>query len=1204
MPEFCHLHVHSQYSLLDGQATIDDMVKKAKADGMKAMALTDHGNMFGAFEFYEAAKKVGIQPVLGCEFYVVEEMTRREFLGGTRDHRHHQLILAKNAEGYRNLSKLCSLGYIDGFYQKYPRIDKKLIRKYSGGLVATTCCIGAEVPQAILHKGIEEAEKLFLEWREIFGDDYFIELQRHNLQNIDGTGMSQEDVNQILIGWGKKYNIPIIATNDSHYVERDDWQAHDTLLCINTGEYKATPVGDGKGFRFGFANDQFYFKSTQEMSELFHDLPEAIDNTMLVLDRIDTPNLKSDLLMPSFTLPPGFNSQPDYLRHLTWEGAKKKYGEISSETAERIEFELNTIIDNKFEGYFLIVQDFTTAAREMGVWVGPGRGSAAGSVVAYCLGITNVDPVKYDLLFERFLNPERVSMPDIDIDFDDQGRDRVLRYVADKYGQRQIAQIVTYGTMAAKSSIRDVGRVLQLTPKETDRLSKMVPNNLNLEEIFNKDLKEIEAKHENIKPEELHNVKLLKELRKGSDLVAETLKTAEQLEGSVRSTGVHACGVIIAPDDLTNYIPCATSKESPYYLAQFDVNLIEKAGLLKMDFLGLRTLSIIKDAIRIIQKRHGILIDPDEIPLDDAKTYELYQRGETNGTFQFESAGMQKYLKDLKPSQFGDLIAMNALYRPGPLKYIPEFIKRKLGQSPIQYDLPIQEELLRETYGITVYQEQVMLLSQRLAGFSKGKADELRKAMGKKKKEIIDALKPEFLDGCEKNGHDRKICEKIWSDWEEFASYAFNKSHSTCYSVVAFQTAYLKANYPAEYMAAVLANNMGDIKKVSFFMDECRRMGLNVLGPDLNESQIEFSVNDKGQVRFGLGAIKGVGEAALEEIIEERQKNGPYLNIFDLTSRINLRSVNKKTLEAMAMGGCFDFDSRYHRRQYQEADTKGKTGIEMAVEYGVRLQQEKLSGQTSLFGGDNTFNSQEPRMPAVEKYSLLEELKHECNVVGVYISKHPMDMFRFEAELLSSVDLADLEGFAETIGYEFSAVGIVTNKLDLLTKKGEPWCRFTLEDYSGSYEFRLFSKDYIKFKALIDKDYFLNVRGVIKKGFGEPPQPRMEILHIQHLSHAHTGFVKSLELEVSQENVNEKLISVIKSALEDYPGNTPIQLNISDREAQQRVQLASEYGVKVCPELKEFLDSMMETKTNDAPAVDDSDAGGSDLKFKYRFLKN
>jgi DNA polymerase III subunit alpha len=1203
MPQFCHLHVHSQYSLLDGAAGIDDMVKKAKGDGMRAMALTDHGNMFGAFQFYKAAEQIGIQPILGCEFYVVEDMYKRSFTMGSRDVRFHQLLLAKNEEGYRNLSRLCSMGYIDGMYGKYPRVDRNLIRNHSAGLIATTCCIGAEVPQAILHKGEEEAERIFLEWREIFGDDYIIELQRHQLRNIDGTGMSQEDVNQVLLKWARKYNVPVIATNDSHYVEREDYQAHDTLLCINTGEFKSKPIGEGKDFRFGFANDEFYFKTQDEMSALFSDLPEAVENTVMLLDRIETPKLKRDLLMPNYILPEGFSNQADYLRHITFEGARKRYGNmLPAEVVERIEFELNTIIENQFEGYFLIVQDFTTAAREMDVWVGPGRGSAAGSVVAYCLGIINVDPVKYDLLFERFLNPERVSMPDIDIDFEDAGRDKVLEYVAKKYGERQIAQIITYGTMAAKSSIRDVGRVLQLTPKETDKLSKMVPNGLSLDEIFTKNIKQIEEKHENLRPEEVENVRQLQDLYKGTDLTAETLKTAQQLEGSVRNTGVHACGVIIAPDDLTQYIPVATSKESPYYLAQFDVNLIEESGLLKMDFLGLRTLTILKDALKLIHERHGISIDLDTLPLDDKKTFELFQRGETNGTFQFESPGMQKYLKELKPTRLEDLIAMNALYRPGPMKYIPEFIQRKHGKKKITYDLPAQEELLRETYGITVYQEQVMLLSQRLAGFSKGKADELRKAMGKKKREVIDKLKPEFMEGCSKNNHDLTQCEKIWTDWEEFASYAFNKSHSTCYAVLAYQTAYLKAHYPAEYMAAVLANNMGDIKKVTFFMDECRRMGLKVLGPDINESRIQFRVNAKGEIRFGLGAIKGVGEAALEQLITEREAHGPYENIFDLTARINLKAVNRKTLEALALAGCFDFDNRYHRRQYVEGDAKGKSGIEMAIEHGNRVQQEKLSGQTSLFGGDTQFTSAEPKMPTVEKYTLLEELKKECEVVGVYISNHPMDMYRFEWELLRTVDLADLASNAETDNYEFAVVGIVSSRQELLTKRGEPFGKFVLEDYTGQHEFTLFSKDYLRFKALLEKDYFIYLRGNCKRFAAGPDSiVRMNITSIQHITQTNAVFVKSLELDVQQQNVNDNLIDMLRTALQEYPGNTPINLNIVDREEQQRVQLSSSSGVKICAELKAYLDSLLQAP---AEITSEEDTNEQELKFRYWFSRN
>ncbi len=788
MPVFSHLHVHTQYSLLDGAASIKSLVKKAKADGMPALAITDHGNMFGAFEFYQAVTKEGLLPVIGCEFYVVEDRFQKSFTQGAKDKRFHQLLLAKNQQGYANLSKLCSLGYLEGLYSKYPRVDRALIEQYSEGLIATTCCIGAQVPQAILWKGEEEAERIFCEWHKIFGEDYYIELQRHGLENLDGTGISQEDINQTLIKWGRKYNVPIIATNDSHYTDKKDANAHDILLCINTGEFQSTPKANneegGKGYRFAFPNDEFFFKTQAEMEALFADIPEALDNTNRLIDSIDPPKLSRDIVLPNYALPTGFDDQNVFLKHLAYEGCKKRYGgAIPTPVQERLDFELNTITHSGFAGYFLIVQDFTTAAREMDVWVGPGRGSAAGSLVAYCLGITNVDPVKYDLLFERFLNPERVSMPDVDIDFDDVGRDRVIQYVAKKYGERRIAQIITYGTMAAKSAIRDVGRVLQYPLQNTDRLAKMVVGNLNLQTLLHVDPDEL-AKDDskNLKPEEIDSIREIQKIYNGNDDASKVLKDAEKLEGSVRNTGVHACGIIIAPQDIDELVPVALSKESQWIQVQYDVNQIEKAGLLKMDFLGLSTLTIMKDAIHLIKETVGDVIDLDTIPLDDEKTYELFQRGETNGVFQFESPGMQKYMRELKPTHFGDLIAMNALYRPGPLKYIPDFIDRKHGRKPVVFDLPEMEDYLRETYGITVYQEQVMLLSQKLAGFSKGKADELRKAMGKKNKDIIDKLKGDFMSGALEKGFPEKVLEKIYSDWEEFAQYAFNKSHSTCYA--------------------------------------------------------------------------------------------------------------------------------------------------------------------------------------------------------------------------------------------------------------------------------------------------------------------------------------------------------------------------------------------------------------------------------------
>ncbi|HFC01255.1 MAG TPA: DNA polymerase III subunit alpha, partial [Phaeodactylibacter sp.] len=857
MSDFVHLHCHTQYSLLDGASSIEGMMDKAAADGQKGVALTDHGNMFGAFKFVAEAQKRNLKPMIGCEFYLVEDRHKKSFLRGKgeKDVRYHQLLLAKNRKGYENLCKLCSLGYMEGLYGKYPRIDKELLEKYSEGIIATSCCLGAELPQTILRGNEEKAEKLLKWWLELFGEDYYIELQRHRgLENIDGLGVSQEDINQTLIQLAKKYNVKTICTNDSHYVEEEDWTPHDILLCINT----ASSVTSDQ--RFKFPSSDFYFKNQNQMQLLFKDIPESADNTMEIYDKIETLELARDVLLPNFPIPEGFKDQDDFLRHLTYQGAKKRYGDITPAIKERLDFELGVISQSGYPGYFLIVQDFTTTARQMGVSVGPGRGSAAGSAVAYCVGITNVDPIKYDLLFERFLNPERVSMPDIDIDFDDVGRQKVIDYVIDKYGRNQVAQIITYGTMAAKSSIRDVGRVLDVPLSEVDKVAKTFPLQLGatLKDVLAEGdiAPKLKAKMNSEDVEKAYQFRKLAEL---PNHIGEMLQTAKKLEGSIRNTGIHACGVVITPDEITNYIPVTVAKDSDMLVSQFDNSVAEDAGLLKMDFLGLKTLSIIKDAIQMIKDNKDLDIDPDEIPLDDELTYKLFQRGDTIGVFQYESDGMQKYLKDLMPTEFEDLIAMNALYRPGPLAYIPSFVNRKHGKEKITYDLPAMEEYLKETRGITVYQEQVMLLSQKLANFTKGEADMLRKAMGKKKKKLIDQMWPKFLEGCTKNGHPEDIVKKVWTDWEAFASYAFNKSHSTCYALIAFQTAYLKAHHPSEFMAAVLTHNKKDISKLNFFLRECKRMGLEVLGPDVNESAPDFSVNKKAQIRFGLTALKGVG---------------------------------------------------------------------------------------------------------------------------------------------------------------------------------------------------------------------------------------------------------------------------------------------------------------------------------------------------------
>ena len=912
--KFSHLHVHTQYSLLDGAAPIGSLYKKAIADGMPALAISDHGNMYGVFQFVaEAYKHVDengkpkVKPVVGCEFYLVEDRHQKTFTKDRKDKRFHQILLAKNEQGYKNLTKLTSLGFIEGLYGKYPRIDKELILQYHEGLIATTCCLGASVPQAILRNGETAAETEFKWWLDLFGEDFYVELQRHEIPD-------QEKVNAVLIKFAAKYNVPIIASNDSHYVNQEDFNAHDILLCINTGEKQSTPAYRGdfsdddvnmKNMRFAFANDQFYFKTTQEMSTLFADIPQAIDNTNAIVDKIELLDLKRSILLPNFPIPDNFKihntdqhtekgdliladslNQWEYLKCLTFEGAQQRYGSLSPEVQERIDFELFTIKTMGFAGYFLIVSDFIKAGRDTGVFIGPGRGSAAGSVVAYCIGITNIDPIKYNLLFERFLNPDRKSMPDIDTDFDDEGRQKVIDYVVQKYGKNQVAQIITYGTMAAKMSIKDVARVMDLPLPESNALTKLVPEKpgISLKRVLHAPLQQSKEgeksllEKEALSTDDLENVKRIREIYNGNDLQSRVLHEAEILEGSVRNTGIHAAGIIIAPQDLTDLLPVSTAKDSDLWVTQIEGSVIEEAGVIKMDFLGLKTLTIIKNALQLIKLNYGLDIVIDDIPLDDKITYELYQKGETNGTFQFESAGMQKYLRELKPDRFDDLIAMNALYRPGPIAYIPNFIDRKHGREEVIYDLPEMEEYLKDTYGITVYQEQVMLLSQKIGGFSKGDADVLRKAMGKKQKSTLDKMKKQFLEGAVQKGHPEETLEKIWTDWEAFAQYAFNKSHSTCYAFVAYQTAYLKAHYPSEYMAAVL-NNAGSLEKITFFMEECKRMGIMVLGPDINESLKGFAVNKNKEIRFGLGGLKGVGEAAVESIIEERNAKGVFDSI-------------------------------------------------------------------------------------------------------------------------------------------------------------------------------------------------------------------------------------------------------------------------------------------------------------------------------------
>jgi len=1175
--KFSHLHNHTQFSLLDGASNVSRLFEKAAKDEMPAMAITDHGNMFGVFEFVSEAwknkKVVGttpegkeitepvVKPVIGCEFYVVDNRHKRQFSREEKDQRFHQLLLAKDETGYKNLVKLCSLGFIEGLYGKYPRIDKELILQYHEGLIATTCCLGASVPRTILKKGEEAGEAEFKWWLDVFGEDYYVEFQRHEIPE-------QIKVNDVLVKFARKYNVPIIASNDSHYVDREDANAHDILLCINTGEKQSTPSAKEfadddeqrpKDTRFAFYNDQFYFKNTNEMSALFADLPEAIDNTNLIVDKIKPMKLEREILLPHFKVPAEFHDDQDaYLEHLTWTGAKERYKELTPEAEERLRFELFTIKTMGFAGYFLIVSDFIKAGRDLGVFVGPGRGSAAGSAVAYCIGITNIDPIKYNLLFERFLNPERKSMPDIDTDFDDVGRQKVIDYVVNKYGKNQVAHIITYGTMAAKMSIKDVARVLDLPLQDSNALAKLVPERpgISLKRVLHAPLKgdkSLEEK-EGLGSEELEQVNAIRELYNNANRPeSRVLHEAEKLEGSVRNTGIHAAGIIIAPKDLSELIPVATNKDVELLITQFEGNIIENAGVIKMDFLGLKTLTIIKDALALIRRNYGVEIDIDSIPLDDLKTYELYQRGETNGTFQFESPGMQKYLRELKPDKFADLIAMNALYRPGPLEYIPNFIKRKHGEEAIAYDLPEMEEYLADTYGITVYQEQVMLLSQKLAGFSKGDADVLRKAMGKKQKAVLDKMKSQFVEGAKAKGHPEDKLNKIWTDWEAFAQYAFNKSHSTCYAFVAYQTAYLKAHYPSEYMAAVL-NNQGNIDKIKFYMEECQRMGLQVLGPDVNESLKGFSVNKEGLVRFGLNAIKGVGEAAVEDVIKEREESGPYISVFDFIQRVNQRTVNKRTLENLVLAGALDCFKDMHRAQYFFAPpTDPKTGLERLVAFGNQFQASAVVATNSLFGETAMPDVKPPVIPLCEPWTLPELLDREKEVIGIYLSAHPLDGFKFEMQHYSFLPLSELENNkSRTV----RIAGFVTDAAHMTTKKGAKFGKLVLNDYSGNQEIALWQEDYVKYQQFVDNGQKLMIQGVFQQNEWRGSW-EFKVQQVMLLENVRKALTKRVHIRIPLHKLDDQLVTFLLNSAKTNPGNTEINIHVVDETMMETIKLKS-----------------------------------------------
>lgn len=1207
--KYSHLHTHTQYSLLDGQASIGSLYKKAIRDGMPALAITDHGNMFGAFEFVSEAYKhknedgsLKVKPIVGCEFYVVEDRTRRTFTKDQKDERFHQILLAKNKAGYQNLIKLTSAGYMEGMYGKYPRIDKGLIDKHKEGLIATTCCLGAYVPQTIMQHGEQKAEKEFKWWLERFGEDYYVELQRHGLKE-------QDQVNEVLLKFAKKYNVKVIASNDSHYTDKEDYDAHDILLCINTGEKKATPGYDDfvnddvqlKNRRFKFPNDQFYFKSTQEMTTLFSDRPDAIDNTNEIVSKVEVLNLKKDILLPNFPVPLEFQvhadstlNQWEYLKHLTDEGARKRYIDLTPEIQERLDFELFTIKTMGFAGYFLIVSDFIRAGRELGVFIGPGRGSAAGSVVAYCIGITNIDPIKYNLLFERFLNPDRKSMPDIDTDFDDSGRQKVIDYVVQKYGRNQVAQIVTYGTMAAKMSIKDVARVMDLPLAEANALAKLVPEKPGIElrrvlhaPLTEKDGEKSLTEKEGLIPDDLENVKKIRQVYNGNDLHAKVLHEAERLEGSVRNTGLHAAGIIIAPDDLMNIIPVCTAKDSDLLVTQIEGSIIEEAGVIKMDFLGLKTLTILRDALTLIKENHGVEIDLDTIPLDDPDTFSLYQRADTIGTFQFESPGMQKYLRELKPDRFDDLIAMNALYRPGPLEYIPNFIARKHGTEAIVYDLPEMEEFLKDTYGITVYQEQVMLLSQRLAGFTKGDADVLRKAMGKKQKSVLDKMKGQFLKGAAEKGHPTDKLEKIWTDWEAFAQYAFNKSHSTCYAFVAYQTAFLKSHYPSEYMAAVL-NNAGSIEKITFFMEECKRMGLKVLGPDINESKAGFAVNKKGEVRFGLSGLKGVGEAAIDSVLEERAKNGPYTDVWDLIKRINQRAVNKKSLECLVKGGAFDCFPQFHRAQYFFlAPGEQLNGLERIIRFGNQYQTTQTTQANTLFGDMSMPAVQPPKLPDSEPWTLTTLLENEKDVTGIFLSGHPLDHFRFEMQHYGIATIAEFNEFKDGIALQpnpfrpFRLAGLVADAQHRISKTGKQFGIFGVEDYSGKMEVPLFGEDYIKFKDYFTPGTVIYITGQFKNRFNRDDDYEFKVGSILLLETIKRTLTRQLQLEIHPMLLTEAIVLFLEKQVQKYPGKTALRIQLKDDKSHRRIGLQKiGAGLEMNDEMTQFLMANPDVEVN------------------------
>lgn len=1260
MNQFTHLHVHSHYSILDGMSKINELVDKAVANGMYSLALTDHGAMFGIKEFCDYANKKNgkvrdeikalkaeiqalteqggqqeiiakvetkiknceshfFKPILGCETYVAR---RSRFDKSTKEDGsgYHLVLLAKNKKGYQNLCKLISAAWIDGYYYR-PRIDKELLDKYSEGLIVSTACLGGEIPRKILSGDIAGAEESIMWFKERFGDDFYLELQRLKTEtpNSDfNVYEKQQIVNVQLLELAQKTHTKVIATNDVHFVNQEHAEGHDRLICLSTGK----DFNDPNRMHY---TKQEWLKTPDEMAALFADIPEALSNTLEIADKVEAFSLDSDAMMPMFPIPESFGNEQtyrdrfpeealrgefgdrfdklggydkvvrikfeaDYLRALTFEGAKERYGDpMPAETLERIEFELDVMKTMGFPGYFLIVQDFIQAARDMKVSVGPGRGSAAGSAVAYCLKITDIDPIRYDLLFERFLNPDRISMPDIDIDFDDDGRGDVLRWVTEKYGKEKVAHIITYGTMATKSSIKDVARVQNLPLSEANRLTKLVPDKL--PDVDNKPVKVNMANC-------LKYVDEMREAASSSDQnLADTLKYAAMLEGTVRQTGVHACGVIIGSDDLTNFVPLSTAKEKgsdeDLLVTQYEGSVIENVGLIKMDFLGLKTLSIIKEALKNIKQSTGTDLDIATIPIDDLKTYELYSSGRTTGTFQFESAGMQKYLRDLKPTQFEDLIAMNALYRPGPMEYIPEFIDRKHGRKPIVYDIPVMERYLKDTYGITVYQEQVMLLSRLLANFTRGESDTLRKAMGKKLKDKMASLKVKFVDGCKKNGYEESVVLKIWEDWEKFASYAFNKSHATCYSWIAYQTAYLKANYPAEFMAANLTRNKDDIAEVSKFMDECKAMGIAVLGPDVNESRLTFVSNQKGEIRFGLGGIKGVGEGAVEAIVREREKNGQYTSIFNFMERVNLNACNRKAVESLVLAGAFDAFTNVKREQYFAPNGKDELVIDSLIRYGNKIQNDKANMSNSLFGGFEEVEISKPAIPPAPEWSALERLNKEREYVGIYLSAHPLDEYELELRYGCNTHMVDFKDIDELRGREIVTGGIITAFRNGMTKTGRPFGSITVEDYSGSHEFMLFGNDFVEYNKYMISNLFVCIWGSVKergsdwkfKKERDPSEPvvwEFKIRKMDLLPNVKGTMINAVSISIDFNKLTDEFVTDLRALALDHSasGKTALYFNVMDEVTRSNVKLfARSKSIHVTKPLIHYLEEQVQEET-------------------------